>query len=135
MTMATSGIEIGKCRRAGSWLQFWTIKSCEDMGGPTVVPAYSRAYPAHGGIHLYSIVFHRGIYMYSIVKVSKLRFFTIFSPWAYPALESWVRHCARMHINRVWLTPSSSHSFFFCLVCRIGWFDVPLPRSSQTNDS
>ena len=43
-----------------------------DMGGPTVVPGYSRAYPAHGGIHMYSIVVHGGIYMYSIVKVSKL---------------------------------------------------------------
>ena len=62
------------------------------MGGPAVVPGYSRAYPAYGGIRMYSIVVHRGIYMYSIIKVSKLRFFTIFSPWAYPALESWVRH-------------------------------------------
>ena len=49
------------------------------MGGPTVVPGYSRAYPAQGGIHMYSIIVYRGIYMYSIVKVSKLRFFTIFS--------------------------------------------------------
>ena len=48
------------------------------MGGPTIVPGYSRAYPAHGGIHMYSIVVHRGIYMYSIIKVLKLRFFTIF---------------------------------------------------------
>jgi len=49
---------------------------CARMGGPTVVPGYSRAYP----IFLRKIlVVLGGIYMYNIVNVSNLRFFTIFS--------------------------------------------------------
>jgi len=56
----------------------WTvvIRCCMGMGGSTVVPGYSRAYPTF--LRKFLVVLGV-IYMYNIVKVSKLRFFTIFS--------------------------------------------------------